>query len=322
MGAQRGTIYRRRSDSSAYQSGRRFLAIPLRVFVVGRNAVPADSRINLLANEHFSTWSAGAPTSWTKTGAATLTQSTSAASINWEFTGSAAVFDLSAATIGQASGLSQLTLVNNQLTHRFQMDYAYTNAQGVGVLAVQVTDANPNGVTYYWNNASRAWQTDAYNIIAPVSASRGRLGFDVTPQVASASTSVQGTTGITVAVSALCDGTATTKVPYTIYRIGVYEKYSLAVEESSQGERTAWYPLIDAPGWTAISRTASGNTIAEPANAQRSAYKIVSATAGSFPYHAALSRRSFLSTGTWTNLVKSSNLFSGASWAVSNATSP
>src|SRR6185369_3771022 len=84
-------------------------------------------------------------------------------------------------------------------------------------------------------------------------------------------------------------------------------------------ERTAWYPLIDAPGWTTVSRTAGGNTVVEPANAQRTAYKLVSSTSGSFPYHAAISRRSFLATGTWTNVIKGSNDF-GADWTLTNAT--
>jgi hypothetical protein len=287
----------------------------------GEVIMPVDVRLNLLANEHFSTWTSGVPNNWTKTGASTLTQSTSAASINWEFTGSAAVLDLSAAAILDTVGLQQLTTVNNQLAHRFQMDYAYTNTQGVGVLAVQVTDANPNGTTYYWNPTTATWGTAAYSIIAPVSASRGRLAFDITPQLASATTTLQGTTGITVKVFVTCDGTATTKTAYTIYRVGIYEKFSLAIEQAAQGERTAWYPLIDAPGWTAISRTSAGNTVVEPANAQRTAYKTVSATLGSFPYHAALSRRSFLSTGTWTNLLKGSNSFTGGDWTNVNSVS-
>lgn len=285
----------------------------------GEVVMSLGARIDNLANEHFSSWTTGVPDNWTKTGTATLTQSTSAPSINWEFTGSAAVLDLSAALNTQTVGLQQTTTVNNQLTHRFQMDYAYTNAQGVGVLAVQVTDANPNGTTYYWNASTSSWQTTAYSNIASVSASRARFAFDVVPQKASSSTSLQGTTGITVKVFVTCDGTATTKTTYTIYRVGVYEKFSLSLEEASQGERTAWYPLIDAPGWTAISRTSGGNTIIEPANAQRTAYKLISSTAGSFPYHAALSRRSFLATGTWTNVLKGSNDF-GADWTRTNAT--
>lgn len=285
----------------------------------GEMVMPIGSRINILANEHFSSWSAGVPVSWTKTGAATLTQG-STGSINWEFTTSTAVLDLSAATIGQSSGLSQTaTYINNRATQRLQLDYQYTNAQGVGVLAVQITDANRDGTTYYWDATSSTWKTAVTSNIVPVSSSRWRYAIDVVPQTASATAVKMGTASLTVAVSALCDGTATTQTTYTIYRVGLYEKFSLADEEAAPAERTLSLPLIDAAGWSAITRTGGGRPILEPANSDRSTYKVINAAQGTFPYHPALSRRGYRATGTWTNLLKGSNSLNGGDWNFINA---
>lgn len=286
----------------------------------GEPVLPTGVHINLLANEHFSTWSLGVPTSWTKTGVATLTQGSSG-SINWEFTTNNAVLDLSAATIGQTVGLSQSTsLVNNQLTHRFQLDYQYTNAQNVGVLQVQITDTNRNGTTYYWNATTQAWTTTVTSNIAPPSSTRARYAFDVVTQAASSSSSITGSSTMTVSVFARHDGTSTTATTYTLYRAALYEKYSLTIEEAATGERTAWHPLIDSPGWTTASRTAGTDVLLEMASADRSAYKLVQSSTGvAFPYHAALSGRGYQSNSAWTNVVKGSNDF-GADWTLSNAT--
>lgn len=288
----------------------------------GETVFPTGARINLLANEHFSSWSVGAPVSWTKVGTGTLTQSTSAPSINWEFTGNAAVFDFTSAVINDDIGLNQTTtLVNNQLTYRLQVDYAYTNLQNVGVLQVRITDTNPDGVTYYWNPTTATWGTAIYNTIIPPSAARGRFACDIVPQRASTTASTAGTSTITIKLAAICDGTATTKTTYTIYRVGLYEKYSLAAESLAVGERTLWLPLVDSAGPSSASRTAGTGGLLEPANAARTAYKFVqSSTGASFPYHPALSARGYRSHGTWTNIVKDSNAFTGASWTVANAT--
>lgn len=317
-----------RSTVSALTPGFSTLGVGYSQFRAGYSAAgetmfASGARICILSNEHFSSWSTGVPVGWTKTGTGTLTQSTSAASINWEFTGSAAVLDLTAASTGTSVGLTQTTaLVNNRLTMRCQMDYAYSNAQGVSTLCMQVTDSNPNGTTYYWNPTTATWGATAYNIVVPPSASRARYAFDIVPQVASSSSSLAGSNSISVAVSVKSDGTATTQTTYTIYRVGLYEKYSLTTEQAAAGERTAWYPLVDSQGWASASRTSSTATLLEPANAQRTAYKLApSSTSVVYPYHAALSSRGYQSNSAWTNLVKSSNLFSGASWAVANATS-
>jgi hypothetical protein len=287
----------------------------------GETIFPANARTCILANEHFSSWTLGVPASWTKTGTATLTQSTSAPSINWEFTDSAAVLDLTATAIGNTVGLSQTTsLVNNQLTQRCQIDYAYTNTQNVSVLSVQVTDANPNGTTYYWNPTAATWSTAAYSIVIPPSAARARFAFDVVPQAASLTSTVAGTSSLTINIFARYDGTATTATTYTVYRVGLYDKFSLVTEQAAAGERTAWYPLEDAPCWTSALRSSSTAVLLEPANADRSAYKMVQSSTGvAFPYHAALTSRGYQSNSAWINVVKGSNNF-GADWTLSNAT--
>lgn len=288
----------------------------------GETVFPANARICILANEHFSSWSASVPVSWSKVGVGTLTQSTTASQINWEYTGNAAVFDFTAAHIGDDIGLNQTTsLINNQLTHRFQLDYAYTNAQNVGSLLVRIIDSNPDGSLYYWNATTGTWGTAIYNNVVPPSATRARYAIDIVPQAASATASTAGTSTITVKLAAVCDGTASTQILYTLYRAGLYEKFSLAAELAATGERSSWYPLVDAPDWTSAARSSSTAVLLEPANASRTAYKAVNSSTGvAFPYHPALTGRGYQSNSAWINIVKSSNLFSGASWTATNAT--
>lgn len=285
----------------------------------GETLFPAGARINILAHEHFDSWSVGVPVGWTKVGAGTLTQSTSDTSINWEFTGNAAVFDLTGAGAGTISGLSQTAAnINNQLTHRLQFDYKYTNAQSVAVMTIQITDANADGNIYYWNPTTATWSTTAYKIAVPISTNRGRYACDIVPQSASNTAITRGTSSLTVSIQAMSDGTATTQGAYTVYRGGLYEKFNLAAEQAALGERTATYPLIDAPGWTLPSR-AAGGTLLEMASATRASYKTVGATSLAFGYHPALTGRGMLCHSAWTNLVKGSNDF-GTDWSVVNAT--
>ncbi len=283
----------------------------------GETIFPAGARINIIQHEHFDTWATGVPTSWTSSGAGTLTQSTTDASINWEFTGNAAVFDLTSAANGVLAALSQTAFyVNNQLMHRFQLDYKYTNAQAASTLLVQITDVNPDGNTYYWNPTAALWSKTAYNIAVPPSAARGRYACDIVPQASSATTSTRGTQSLGIQVSAQSDGTTTTQQKYTLYRVGLYEKFNLANEENAGGERTLDCPLIDAGGWASTSR-AAGGVLIEMVNAQRSAYKYAGASV-SFPYSAALNGRGFLSHSTWTNLLKGSNAFT-SDWTTNDA---
>lgn len=287
----------------------------------GETVFASGARIDVLTHEHFDTWAAGTPTGWTKTGLATLTQSTSDTSINWEFTGSAAVLDLTAQPSGQFVALSQTAAnINNQFTHKLQLDYKYTNTQLVSVLTIQVTDANSDGNTYYWNPTAATWSTTAYTIAVPPSTARGRYACDIIPQSASSTSSTAGTSSIAAKVFATSDGTASTQTTFTLYRVGLYEKFNLAIEQAALGERSAWFPLIDSPGWTTASRAAVTGTIIEPANATRTSYKVLPAsTQATFPYHPALSGRGFRATTAWTNLIKGSNDF-GSDWTLISCT--
>lgn len=285
----------------------------------GETVFPIGSRINILTHEHFDSWSVGVPVGWTKLGAGTLTQSTTAAQINWEFAGNAAVFDLTAASAGTLIGLAQATAaVNNQAKHHIQIDYAYSNTQGVSTLLATIVDNNRDGNAYYWNPTTASWSTAVYNIPLPVSALRTRFSTDVTMQATSPTTTTFGTAAVTVSVFAKSDGTSTTKTTYTLYRAGVYESFDLAGETAALGERTLWTPLVDAPGWTTAARS-SGGVLLEMANPQRTAYRLVSAaTAAHFPYHPALNGFAYRSMGNWTNLLKGSRAFS-SDWALTNA---
>lgn len=282
----------------------------------GEMVMPVGARINNLANEHYSSWTLGVADSWTAVGTVAPTQDSAASSLNWEFTTSCAKLDMSAATIGQIGGYSQTSLVNNRATHRLQIDYAYTNAQNVGTMRLRITDVTN---TQYYNPDTSTWGTAVYDVVVPPSSTRGRYVCDVVMQRASSTASTLGTASVNVQWAVTCDGTATTQVVYRVYRVGLYEKYDLDTELGF-GERTLWLPLIDAPGWSTTSRAAGGNVVLEPANAARTAYKSIAATSVTFPYRAALSRRGFLATSTWTNLIKGSNSFGGGDWTSSNST--
>lgn len=280
----------------------------------GEMVMPTGARINNLANEHYSAWTLGVADNWTAVGTIAPTQDTAASYLNWEFTTGCAKLDMSAAALGQIGGYSQTSVVNNQAIHRLQIDYAYTNSQNVGTMRLRITDVTN---TQYYNPDTATWSTAVYDVVVPPSTARGRYACDVVMQAASSTTSTLGTASVNVQWAVTCDGTATTKVIYRVYRIGLYEKYSLSTE-LALGERTLWLPLIDAPGWSTTSRAASGNVVIEPANASRTAYKTASATAVTFPYHPSLTRRGFLASSSWTNLLKGSNSFGGGDWTTTN----
>lgn len=281
----------------------------------GESVLPSGATLSLVSNPHFDAWSAGAPTGWIKSGAGTLTQSPTVAQINYEFTSSAAQFDLSVAAAGVAVTLMQSPIrINNQIGHRVEVDYAYTNGQLVDTLTLQIQDVTNS---QYWNGT--AWQTAAIEIALPVStgaAVRKRYAVTVTPQANSSSTSTLGTASLSVAVSAASDGTASTQVVYTIYRCDVLPLHDVDVEEEAGGERTLWLPLVDQLGHT-LSVESGAATIIEPANYDRTAYKL--STGAEFLYHAALSGRGFRARSAWTNQVKGSNDF-GADWTLIDAT--
>ncbi len=285
----------------------------------GESVFPPGARLSLLPNEHFSSWSGNALTDWVDLGPIFARPSSSAPSIDSEFTAYAAVYDLTSAPSGVGFTIAKSAqAINNQLAHRFQLDYQYTNAQSASALGVQIYEANGDGNTYFWNPTSASWSTAAYTIPLPPSTARTRYACDVVPQPASAVATTMGTKTVTVSVLAYSDGTATTMVAYTLYRIGLYEKFNLAIEKEAGGERTLWLPIRDAPNASSMSRAGGGAPILEIADASRASYKVLSASQPIFPYHPALSHRALaVNSNSWTNLLQGSNDF-GTDWAVAN----
>jgi hypothetical protein len=257
-----------------------------------------------------------------------LTQGTSAvgtygAVINFEFTPNFVELDLGGVAAGQVGGISQSGIVvNNQITHLFNVDYMYQQLSGplLNQLTCRITDETNAA---YYNPTTKTWGSSVYDIPIPVSPSftRGRMAFDVVMQPASASTSTQGTRSVAVRIAATSDGTAATQMKYAIYRVGLYEKFDQTIESAAGGERTLWQPLVDAPGTCTITRAASGSPIVEPANFDRSAYKVQAATTATFPYHPALTSRGYASCSRWTNLLFASNSLGNTDgvWAHANS---
>ncbi len=363
----------------------------------GEPVLATDARVGALLNEHFTGWdSATVPTSgtWTVSGLGTINKVTENASpvpqVNEEFTSYAAQIDLSSAAAGVGSYVSQTATVNNQIPHRVEVDYGYTNAQLVDAMALRITDAS-NDQAYYWPPASalqagtidivegsravagsstafnttgswtgmplttssgkkylidsvesataltlhdeapetendkpfrvQSWTTSAIDIPLPVgtaATTRLRHAIDVYPQRASQTATLRGTPSISLRIGAQSDGTATTKVKYTIYRAQVYPKHDHSTELQATGIRTTWLPLRDSLGWSAMTVDTSGGVI-ENANADRSSVKSFAGTLPIFGYHPALGRRGYRNTATWTNLLTTSTP-TAASWTASGCT--
>jgi hypothetical protein len=312
----------------------------------GEPVMPSGSRLNALSNEHFTTWTMGAPDSWTASGTGgsltqrgySVTTTSQAHYINNEFgtagTGYAAEWDLGGVADGLSRSLSQTATVNNQVDHVLEVDYSYTSTEyapladgslptpPVSTLKLQITESNA-GSTYYWTGS--AWTTTATTLYLDATYGNGetpvraRYTTTITPQAAAAASVRVGTQSITVTLSATSDGTGTTQNVYYLYRVAVYEKFDTDIDEDAQGERTLWLPLVDALGWTTFSRAASA-TILEMANAARSAYKTYGgASATLFPHHGATSARGYLSSSTWNNLLLGSNDFV-TDWTATNCT--
>lgn len=282
----------------------------------GETVLPSGAKLGRVTNPHFDTWSAGVPTSWTKGGTGTLTQSPSVAQINYEFTSSSAQIDLTGAAAGVGVELSQNSIaVNNQLDYRVEVDYAYTNTQLVDTLTLQILDLNNS---QYWNGTG--WQSTLYLIPLPVSsgaATRVRHVEAITLQANSTTATTLATQAIYVALAATSDGTATTQGVYTLYRCDVLPVHDVEIEAEAGGERTLWLPLKST--WN-ISAVGSGfPTCFSMANHDRSAYKVTTSTVLDYSYHAALSGRGLRCRSNWTNQIKGSNVFT-TDWTLTNAT--
>lgn len=301
----------------------------------GETIFPVGSRINIIANEHFATWSAGLPVGFSSitgggTSLANISQVTGDSFSNWEFSLNNVGLDLTGVASGGQIGISQPStpaVVNDQIPHHFQIDYRYKNPQTASVLRVNIISNNHNGLQYNWNPDTQVWEGPGglHDIVLPASSPatalgglRQRFACDVIPQTANGA--IGGTDSIIVRVYAVSDGTATTQTFYTLYRVGLYEKFNLAKERSSiVGERTAWYPLIDSPGWTTSTRDNPTTVQLEMADAKRSSYRITPNNAVAFDYHPAISGQGFRSHSAWTNLLFGSNLFS-TDWSSLNLT--
>lgn len=288
--------------------------------IVGGVGTSSDPSLNILQNEHFNKWSGSIPTGYNTSG--TIHKVTSDGYINYEFFTSdgfqpcVAQIDMTSAAIGSTASISQQAFyLNNQIEHHVEIDYAYTSPQSIESLSCTIFDPSN---TQYWNGAS--WQTSIYKFVLPPSAVRTRFSVDVVPVTATAVN--LGMSFLTVKVSAIYDGTATTQIKYNLYRFGFYENYSEELEASALGDRLSWYPLVDALGYTTGSRNAgTGNDyIVEPANADYSIVKFQPDTQLTFPYHPALGGRGYLSTGyNWKNLIEYSNTVTQSPWQLLNA---
>lgn len=300
---------------------------------VGEPVFPLNARLNLLANEHFNLWTGpGAPTSWTVDASVAVIQNSSDANRNHEFaidpatgTSSCLEYDLTGAAAGSYSSVYQTAIpVDNQISHRFEVDYCYRQAAApyVAKLWVQILDQTNS---LYYNAATEAWQSTAIqNPISPSDTTSTRARYGFTFDLNEASDSLSGTNQIEVKVGATSDGTASSQLSYKVYRVGVFEEWSTTDEQAAGGERTLSLPLVDGIGRTNFGRTAVGaaGIVLEPANASRSevkAWNMNGTDYALFPHHGALTARGYLCNSTWTNLAIESDDFS-ASWTTSNCT--
>ena len=286
----------------------------------GEPVLVSGARLNLLANEHFSSWAVGTPTTWFVTGTGTLNQNTTDGSINQEFTANCAEVDLTGAAAGTYRQFQQGTSeFNNQKTHVFEFDYKYTNSQNASVITVQILD----GEGRYWDPDEETWHASAFTFAVPPSSTRTRYSTEIVPvttsSLSTSSTDFQGTNGFIVRIKVQSDGTATTQTSYKLYRVAFYEKNSRTQDLAAQGERTFWAPLQDV--MTEFTDSTSGSdTLVYPVNADRSG--VLESTSGLSvnPYHPAISSRGLRVHRTATNLVKGSNIF-GGDWTANNVTS-
>jgi hypothetical protein len=299
----------------------------------GEPVLASGATLCLATNPHFSTWT-NATTVGTWLTSGTTTRTANDSEINFEQSPYCLKLDCSALAAGSTSYVQQTITVDNQRDVYLVIDYKYTNPQDASQLVLSVQDGG-NGS--YYNAATESWwpqpATGAYpdERIAdtlPVSSTRTRYALRITPmsatdEVTSGTTTAQlGSTTLTVRLQVTSDGTTTTQQSYTLYSIAPYHVTSVEDEEDSQGERLAFFPLVDAAGFTSVVGGGGGEDMVIPVVAGRTSYTVSSNAANNdhcFPYHPALTDPGFLCTATWTNLLLGSNDF-GADWTLSNAT--
>ncbi len=208
--------------------------------------------------------------------------------------------DLSAAGAGTFAGLRQACSVNNQLPHRVEVDYVYTNSQSVACLGIKIADLS-TGV--WWDDANEEWTSvETTNWVDP-STTRTRAAFDIELNAIPQASNVFGTESLRVDVLAISDGTATTMTTYDLYRVAVYERYDLDIEEEALGDRLLWAPLKDSAYLLGNNRAATAGLIA-PANASRSRTRVFTDTPTiAAEYHPAISQHGIRCSTAWTNLL-------------------
>jgi len=282
---------------------------------------PVGATLNSLSGEHFASWTAGVPDGWTSAGAGTLTQNSSDASINLEFTPSCLDLDQTAAAAGVVAGVFQNTIaVDNQRTYRLEVDYAYRQgaAPYVAKLGVEVLDFTN---TLYHDGTG--WTSTPTLIpLDPTATSTTRTRFALAITWNPASSTTVGTRLAKITIKATSDGTASSQLLYRVWRAALYRQFDYADEIEAGGERTLSLPLVDAVGMSSFARIAVGGTVLEAQDASRTSFKEFDTSAGSipcFPYSTALTARGQLFNSAWQNLVLGSCDF-GADWTTSNYT--
>lgn len=305
----------------------------------GETVFPSGCRIGTCKDESFEFWSMGLPVWWATAGDTSTISvnsgSANDANPNFEFTGSSALIDMTGEPAGTTTSIYNFGPVNNQMSHRVEVDYSYTNEQQVSVLELIISDHQATDVIFYWDPDTETWSDTEVAIPLPPSAypataprARLRYACNVTPQSALSTVSspssyyVMGSSEYRVTIRATSDGTASTQTQYLIYRGQLYELFDLETEDEAGGERTLWLPLRDAPGFVSTSGTAHTTFLLENATSTRSLVKAIPFGPGdlSFDYHPALSGRGYRSWSTWTNLLLRSGMQASTSWTLTNAT--
>lgn len=294
----------------------------------GEVVMPSGATLNQVTNEHFSAWTGSTPDGWTKAGTGTLAKKAELPEINYEFTDYAAQIDLTGELAGVYLQLSQTTaLCNGKAPQRLEVDYAYSNTQDVATLKVWLTTGASN--EWYWDFDAEAWTTTASYAYLDPSASRTRFAADIEPLTEETVTAylpteseppaLIGVDHIKVNLSVISDETATTQIPYTLYRVGLYERFDTALDEAAAGERVCWRPLESAALASSGEAQASGSgVVLEAANAEESLLRAIT-SAGTYPYHPALSGRAYRAMSSWTNLIQFSWALD-SSWSASSGT--
>jgi len=282
----------------------------------GEVVMPVGSRISLVSNEHFSSWTAGVADSWTVSGSGGSYGSTVLApEINREFSDYAAVINLSGVAMGGYRQLSQaVTGLDYRLPWRFELDYQYRNDQVVNVLEVQIYDVL--GAAFY-DASTATWVPGETWNTAPGSASRTRYAIDLGVNPAGGVDDLPPSSSLVLRLRMRSDETGTTQLSYVIYRCAFYQCYSYEEEQLAAGERTLWVPygrVVESESYFA----GTGKQVVPYDAAEAELY--LSDTATQNAYHPALSGPALRTFSGWLNLLLNSRLATTTGWTLGTAT--